>query len=103
VFEVAFGGIVNDVLKAHCHCFVAEFHWERLVGLIAQAVKEQRVNRRGLFADESGECGALGAMTFACGAETAEEMDLECRRFREFVWWEFRRALVERGRPLRGG
>ncbi len=49
------------------------------IGIVSHAVEEQRIDGGQLLADDSGEGGALGAMTLARGAEAAEEMNLHSR------------------------
>src|SRR6185369_5509394 len=95
MFEVALGGVVDDVLEADRDRLAAELYLERLVRLVSQAVEKQRVDSSRLFAHQSRQGGAFGAVALAGGTETAEQVDLQLRRFGEFVGRKFFGALVE--------
>ena len=75
--------------------FGPELDGERLIRLVAQAVEKCRIDGRGLFSDQPRERGALGAVSFAGGAEAAEQMNLEPSCFRQLGRRQLRAALVE--------
>ena len=93
--KVTVNGIKDNVLERDIHGFRPEFYRERLIRLIAQAIEKGGVDGGGLFSEQSRERRAFRAMTFARGAEAAEQVDLERRCFGELVRRQFRAALVE--------
>ena len=95
MLEVALGRVVDDVLEAHVDGLVAQLHREHLVGLVAQAVEELRVDRGRFFPDQAGERGAFRAVSLARRAEAAEQVHLQLRRLGEFVGRQFGGLLVE--------
>ena len=95
MFEVAFGGIVDDVLEAHIDGLVAELHREHLVRLVSQAVEKLRVDCCRFFPDQPCERGSFRAVSFASGAEASEQVHLELRRLGELVGRQFGGLLVE--------
>ena len=72
VFEVALGGIVDDVLEAHVDRLVAELYREHLVRLVAQTVQKFRIDRCRFFPDQPGKRGSFRAVSLARRAEASE-------------------------------
>ena len=95
MFEVALGGIVDDVLEAHIDGLGAELHREHLVRLVSQAVEEFRVDRCRFFPDQPCERGSFRAVSLARRAEASEQVHLKLRRLGEFVGRQFGGLLVE--------
>ena len=93
--EVAFGGVVDDVLEGHIHGLGAELHRKRLVRLVAQAVEKRGINGCRLLPDQSRERGALRTVPLARGAEAAKQVNLERGCLGELVRRQFGAALVE--------
>ena len=79
--EIALGRIVDDVLERGVDRLGSELDRVNLVRLGLHLVEDgNRVDRRRLISDETGQRGALGAVALAGRAEAAEQMDLERRR-----------------------
>ena len=95
VWEVAFGGVVDDVLQAHIKGGGAELHRERLVRVVAEVIEKRGIDGCRFFPNHSCQRGALCAVPFAGGAEAAVQVDFQRRRLREFVRRQLGAALVE--------
>jgi hypothetical protein len=93
--EVPLRLVVDDVLQRNRERFVTKLHLKCLVGIGREAVEEFRFDRRRLLADDAGQGGALGAVTFAGRAEAAEEMHFDASGFRELIRRQLCAALVE--------
>src|SRR6185369_10749070 len=87
--EIALGRVVDDVGEREIEILVTELQRIRCGWFLLHLVKKERVNGGRLFAEQSGESGALGAVSFPGGAETAEEVDLEPSGFGEFIGGQF--------------
>src|SRR5215831_14264061 len=95
MMEVTFGRVVDDVFEADIDGRAAELHRKDLIGFVAQTIKKQGVNRRGLLTDESGKGGPLSAVSFARRAQAAKEIDLKLGCFRQLIGRELGAALIE--------
>src|SRR5215217_4487095 len=95
VMEVAFRSVVDDVLECDRDLFSAELNFERLVRLVAQAVKKQGVDSGWFHTDQTCQRSSFRAVALACGTETAEQIDSKRGCLREFVCRQLRAALVE--------
>ena len=95
VREVALGRVVDDVLQGDVEGLVAQLHREDLVGLVPQAVEEERVDGRRLLAHDARERCPLRPVAQAGGAQAAEQVHLERGRLVELLLRQLRAALVE--------
>src|SRR5215213_919935 len=95
VMEFAFGSVVDDVLEGDRDLFSAELNFERLVRLVAQAVKKQGVDSGWFHTDQTCQRRSFRAVALACRTETAEQIDSKRGRLREFLRGQLRAALVE--------
>jgi hypothetical protein len=95
VLEVSLGGVVDDVLEAHVDRLATELHGEHLVGFVAQAVEELRVDGGGFVPDQPRERGPLGPVPLAGRAEAAEQVHLELGRLGLLIGGQLGGALVE--------
>src|SRR3954465_122101 len=74
VMEIALCRVVDDVLERDRQFFSAELNFERLIRLVAQAIKKQRVNSGRFHTNQTCQSGALRAVSLARRAETAEQV-----------------------------
>src|ERR671913_637772 len=95
MWEVAFWLVVDDVSERQAERFVAELDGVSLLRLDDHLVEEQWIDRGRLLANKPCQRRALGAMTFACRAQAAEQMHLETGRIRQLAGRQFRAALVK--------
>src|SRR5204862_20496 len=95
VMEVTFRSVVDDVLERDRDFFFAELNFERLVRLVAQAVKKQWVDSGWFHTDQTCQSSSFRAVSLPCGTETAEQVDSKRGCLRELVCRQFRAALVE--------
>src|SRR4030095_11264115 len=95
VFEVALGGIIDDILEAHIDRLVAKLYLERLIRLVSQGVEKFTVHGGRLFSYQSRKRGSFRTVALAGGTEAAEQVDLKLRRLSEFVGRKFFGALLE--------
>src|SRR5215212_4003908 len=95
VMEFAFRSVVDDVLERDRDFFSAELNFERLLRLVAQAVKKQGVDSGWFHTDQTCQRSSLRALSLACGTETAEQIDSKRGCLREFVCGQLRAPFVE--------
>src|SRR6185369_11643194 len=95
VMEFAFRSVVDDVLERDRNLFAAELNFERLIRLVAQTVKKQRVDSGWLHTDQTCQRSAFSAMTFTRRTKTAEQVDSKRGCLCELVCRQLRTALVE--------
>src|ERR1041385_3215639 len=93
--EIAFRRVVDDVRETDGESLGAKLYLECLVRLVSQAIEKRWIDCRRLFSNQPRERGAFCAMSFACRAEAAEQMDLQCGCLGEFVLRQFDGALIE--------
>src|SRR5205085_2349918 len=94
VREVTFDGIEDHVFERYIHSLFTELDWERLVGFVAQAVKKCGIDGCRFHSNQPSEGSSLCAVSLACGAEAAEQINLERGRFGELVRRQLGAALT---------
>ena len=71
-------------------------------GLSREVVEEERIDRRGLLADDAGEGCALGPVAEPRRTQAAVQVHLHARGLRQLIGGQFRAPLVEVVRDAHG-
>src|SRR5215218_1276151 len=95
VMEFTFRSVVDDVLERDRDFFPAELNFERLVRLVAQAIKKQGVDSGRFHTDQTCQRGSFRAVSLACRTETAEQIDSKRGCLRECLCGQLRAPFVE--------